>query len=146
MGGGGDAETFVIIGAAMEVHKELGEGFLEAVYQEALALELESRGVPFVRESELRILYKTKPLEARYRADFVCFGSVIVELKALPKLSGFEEAQILNYLKATGLDRGLLLNFGKPSLEFKRFAYDRKRKMRIDGTNDEEYSIFSSTS
>jgi GxxExxY protein len=105
----------------MEVHRELGCGFLEPVYQEALERELVLREIPFAREVRLLIHYKGQKLECQYKADFVCFECVIVELKALAKLSGVEYSQVLNYLKASGMDRGLLVNFGAPSLEFKRF-------------------------
>jgi GxxExxY protein len=117
-----DERTYAIIGAAMEVHKLLGHGFLEAVYHEALSLEMQARGIPFEQEVVLHIYYKTQSLKAGYRADFICFDQVIVEIKALSRLSGVEEAQILNYLKATGYATGLLLNFGAKSLEYKRFA------------------------
>ena len=117
-----DPETYAIIGAAMEVHRELGHGFLEAVYQEVLAREFTVRNIPFERKKPLVILYKGKPLEAGYRADYVCYGAVVVELKALQSLSGAEEAQLLNYLKAGGFQRGLLLNFGAPSLQQKRMV------------------------
>jgi len=123
-----DPETYAIIGAAMEVHKQLGYGFLEAVYQEALAVEMSLRQIPFEREVSLPVFYKTQKLKTSYRADFVCFDRVVVELKALSRLSGSEEAQIINYLKATGYATGLLLNFGAKSLEYKRFANTRKLK------------------
>jgi len=118
-----DPQTRAIIGAAMEVHRQLGPGFLEAVCQEALAIEFADRGIPFQREQELPINYKGRRLSCKYRADFVCYGDIIVELKALPLLTGFEEAQVIHYLKATKLKRGLLFNFGRPSLEFKRLVF-----------------------
>jgi GxxExxY protein len=117
-----DPRTHAIIGAAMEVHSQLGSGFLEAVYQKALALELSARDVPFRSEMELPVHYKGHKLEVSYRADFVCFEKVVVELKALARLSGIEESQLINYLKATGLETGLLVNFGAKSLEYRRFT------------------------
>jgi GxxExxY protein len=127
-----DPQTHAIIGAAMEVHRQLGPGFLEAVYQEAMAIELADRAVPFVREAELPVFYKGRRLNCSYRADFVCLESVIVELKALQAITGIETAQLLNYLKATRLERGLLLNFGCPSLEFKRLIFSNARKESTD--------------
>ena len=117
-----DPRTYAIIGAAMEVHRHLGCGFLEAVYQQALDFELTERGVAHSREVELAVAYKGLRLNTSYRADFICFGSVIVEVKAIARLSGTEEAQIINYLKATGYKVGLLLNFGSESLQYKRFV------------------------
>jgi GxxExxY protein len=105
----------------MEVHRQLGCGFLEPVYQEALALEFTNRNIPFVRERKLRLAYKGQLLRAKYAPDFVCFNAVVVELKALSRVGGNEEAQDINYLKATGLEVGLLINFGRRSLEHKRF-------------------------
>ncbi len=115
-----DDETYAIIGAAMEVHRRLGHGFLEAVYQEALEIELLERGVPYQREVAIPISYRDRMLSCAYRADFVCYGTVVVELKAVQGLSDVDKAQLINYLKATGMSRGLLLNFGAPSLEHKR--------------------------
>jgi len=123
MGDVRDPRTYAIIGGAMEVHRELGGGFLEAVYQQALRAEMLARDIVFEREVDLPVFYKGQRLECTYRADFVCFGSVIVELKAVCELSGNHEAQVLNYLKATGLETGLLLNFGGRSLQHKRFVF-----------------------
>ena len=116
------AEVFEIIGAAIEVHKELGNGFLEAVYQEAFQIEMARRQIPFETQKSLRIRYRDQILKKEYVADFICYEKIIIELKALDELSGREEAQILNYLKATGLRIGLLINFGSVGkLEWKRF-------------------------
>ena len=117
-----DARTYAIIGAAIEVHRRLGHGFLEPVYQEALAIELIDRDVPFSREVEISIQYKGRPLACGYRADFLCYESIIVELKAIRAITKVEEAQIINYLRATKLRLALLLNFGTPSLQQRRFV------------------------
>ena len=116
-------ETFDIIGAAMEVHKILGCGFLEAVYQEALELEFQYRKIPYQREAKLNIYYKEQLLKKHYEADFICYDKVIVELKALSALTSEHEAQLLNYLKSTKLKVGLLINFGRESLEYKRMVF-----------------------
>jgi GxxExxY protein len=116
-----DPRTYSIIGTAMEVHKQLGCGFLEPVYQEALAVEFSKRGILFQREVTLPIFYKSIRLSTPYRIDFIGLEAIAVELKALSKLSGTEEAQLINYLKASGLEIGLLLNFGARSLEYRRF-------------------------
>ena len=125
-----DQETYKIIGAAMVVHGELGHGFLEPVYQAALERELRAQKIPFQREVEIPVTYKGEPLSVSYRADFICFGRIVVELKALQKLSAGEEAQVLNYLKATGFERGLLINFGAASLQHKRFVLSANRRAR----------------
>jgi GxxExxY protein len=117
-----DKETYAIIGAALEVHKELGHGFLESVYQEALAIEFSRQKIPFKKECPVPIYYKGELLKSPHRADFLCYDSIIVELKALSIMSGTEEAQVIHYLKATKLKKALLFNFGKPSLEFKRIV------------------------
>jgi GxxExxY protein len=122
-----DPQTYAIIGAAMEVHRQLGHGFLEAVYQEANAVEYTARGIPFEREVLLVVKYKGIALNCHYKADFICFGEVLVELKALDRLTTREEAQVINYLKATGLSRALLLNFGASSLEYKRLVFTHQQ-------------------
>jgi GxxExxY protein len=112
----------------MEVHKQLGCGFLGPVYQEALAVEFSKRRILFEREVTLPILYKDVRLNTPYRIDFICSTRIAVELKALAKLSGTEEAQLINYLKASGLEIGLLLNFGTRSLEYRRFVLSNGKK------------------
>jgi GxxExxY protein len=117
-----DPRTFSIIGAAMEVHRQLGCGFLELVYQEAFALELKHRGIPYSRELKFPVTYKGHRLHNQYRPDFICFNEVIVELKALSRLSSVEDSQLINYLKVTGYHTGLLLNLGAGSLQQRRFV------------------------
>jgi GxxExxY protein len=119
--------TGQIIGAAMEVHRTLGCGFLEAVYEEALAIELQARGLPFVQQAELNISYKGRTLKQKYRPDMIVAGKVIVEIKALAKLTSIEEAQVINYLKATGCTVALLINFGQRSLEWKRLVFNAEQ-------------------
>ena len=119
-----DERTYKIIGAAMEVHKDLGCGFLEAVYHEALGREFVSQRIPFSSQPVVEIKYKGKPLDKKYQPDFICYGEVIIEIKAISGLSGIDEAQLINYLKATELKVGLLFNFGSKSLEHKRFVYN----------------------
>ena len=117
-------EVYAIIGAAMEVHSELGPGFLEAVYHEALEIELADRGVPFESKKQLRIWYKEKRLEKTYEPDFVCYEKIIVEIKALDQLTSREESILLNYLKTSRLRLGILINFGSHGkLEWKRFIF-----------------------
>lgn len=102
----------------------MGCGFLEAVYQEALGKEFKGQGILFKSQLTVQIFYKGRPLDKTYQADFVCYCEIIVEIKAILRLSGIEEAQLINYLKATGLKVGLLINFGGKSLEYKRMVYD----------------------
>jgi len=116
-------ECFKIIGACMEVHKELGPGFLEAVYQEALAMEFSRQNIPFVQKKGLDIEYKKILLNKKYEADFFCYDKIIVEIKALNKLISDHEGQILNYMKASNCKLGILVNFGERSLKYKRMVH-----------------------
>lgn len=119
-------ESFAIIGAAMEVHKTLGCGFIEPVYQEALAIEMTKRNIPFEREKELSIAYKGDKLSKTFRADFICYDRIILELKAVSDFSDEHYAQIYSYLKASKMDLGILINFGKASLEYERIPASQK--------------------
>ena len=105
-------ESYKIVGAAFEVYNKIGHGFLEAVYQECLELEFRKRGIPYEREKEIKIYYDGQELKQVYRADFVCYGKIIVELKAVSELNEDHHAQVYNYLHATGMKLGILLNFG----------------------------------
>jgi GxxExxY protein len=118
-----ESETYKIIGAMMEVHKTLGCGFLEAVYQEALAIEFERQKIPFVREKKLLLFYKEIQLEKFYVPDFLCYDKIVVEIKALSALTSTHDSIMINYLKATKLKVGLLANFGEKSLKYKRLIY-----------------------
>jgi GxxExxY protein len=114
-------DSYKIVGAAMEVYNQLGHGFLEAVYQEALEREFRSRGIPYEREKELIISYKGEPLEQTYKADFICYEDIIVELKAVSMLQDSHRSQVYNYLRATKNKLGLLINFGNSdTLEWER--------------------------
>lgn len=115
-------ECFQIIGACMAVHSELGCGFLEAVYQEALEIELKKKSIPYKREKKLNIYYKDHLLQKQYITDFICYDEIILELKAVKQMEDIHHAQILNYLKATSKKLGLLINFGANSLQYKRFV------------------------
>ena len=116
-----EQESYKIIGACIEVHNELGCGFLEGVYQEALEIEFINRGIPFEREREIFIYYKNREINKNYKADFICYNRVLLELKALNYITAEHESQIINYLKATKLKVGFLINFGEKSLRYKRF-------------------------
>ena len=105
-------ESYKIIGAAFKVYNTLGPGFLEAVYQEVLEIEFQRQGIPYEREKELKISYDGIELKQTYKSDFVCFGKIIVELKAVSSLDEVHRSQVYNYLHATGYKLGLLLNFG----------------------------------
>ena len=111
----------------MEVHRELGCGFLEAVYQEALEWEFKQKCIPHQREEPLPIYYKGSLLNKQYVADFICYDKIVIELKALSELTTQHDAQVLNYLKATSKEIGLLINFGSTSLEYKRLIKTKSR-------------------
>jgi GxxExxY protein len=116
-------EVFAVVGAAMEVHTQLGNGFLEPVYQESLEIELSLRNIPFISQKRLQLFYKDFELKKEYIPDFVCYDKIIVEIKAIERLSNIEYAQLINYLKATKLQVGVLINFcSKGKLEWKRFV------------------------
>jgi GxxExxY protein len=115
-----EKESYQIIGACIEVHKELGPGFLEAVYQEALTIEFRNRNIPFNKEKEIRLFYKNVSLQKKYKVDFICYDKIIIEVKALSGLITEHESQLINYLKATKSKLGILINFGERSLKYKR--------------------------
>ncbi len=125
-------EVYAIVGAAMDVYNNLGPGFLEAVYQEAMEIETAARKIPTLPEQKLYIEYKGAPLKKFYEADFICYEKIIVEIKALDKLTSREEAQVLNYLKATGMPVGILINFGAHNdLEWKRMVLTQNKQPRV---------------
>lgn len=116
-------EVYAVIGAAIEVHKELGHGFLEDVYDECFGYEMEDRHLPHVAQPEVEIRYKRRRCKKKYVPDYLCFGEIVVEIKAIKALTEVEEAQLINYLRATGKPVGLLINFGsRGKLEWKRIA------------------------
>jgi GxxExxY protein len=119
-------ESFHLVGAAIEVHKEIGCGFTEPVYQEAFEEELRLRGIPFEREKVINVTYKGKVLSKSFRPDFVCYDKIIVELKAVSEFTDEHISQVYNYLKASGFKLGLLVNFGTTSLKYKRIPCNQK--------------------
>ena len=132
-----EKESYSIQGAVFEVYIEMGCGFLEAVYQECLVKEFQSRNIPFVAQQSIALSYKGVPLIQKYTPDFICYDKIIVEIKAVQKLAPEHKAQILNYLKATGYDLGLLVNFGSyPKTEVVRMANtDISRFSRLSRLN-----------
>jgi GxxExxY protein len=119
-----EEESFAIRGACIEVHREMGAGYLEAVYQECLEREFRSRGIPCRSQQELTIHYKGEPLKHTYIPDFICYDKIIVEIKGAAKIHPEHQAQIINYLKATGFKLGFLVNFGShPQAQIERFAH-----------------------
>lgn len=126
-------ECYAIQGAIFDVYREMGCGFLEAVYQECLEREYTKRIIPFQPQVELKLNYKGEPLKQTYKPDFICFGKIIVEIKAVKELGPEHKAQLLNYLKATGLELGLLVNFG---------SYPKAEIVRIANTNFRDFRAF----
>lgn len=115
-------EVYAIIGAAMEVHSQLCPGFLESVYEEAMEIESELKAIPFVTQQQIPVYYKKRELKKKFQADYIGFGKILVEFKCVPVISSKEEAQVLNYLKATLMKVGLLINFASHGkLEWKRY-------------------------
>ena len=135
-------EVYAIIGAAMEAYNDLGPGFLESVYQEAMEIEVDARKIPYAAQHQISVNYKGKPLKKYYVADLICYEKIVVEIKAMDNLALRDEGQLLNYLKATGIKVGVLINFGHyPSLEWKRLILtketaprSRSRTLRDDET------------
>ena len=117
-----EENTDQIIAACLAVHNELGNGFLEAVYQDALEIEFRERGIPYRREAQIQIFYKGHKLDKEYYADFICFDQIIVELKCVSRLVNANKAQVINYLHGTKLKIGLLVNFGEASLKWERLT------------------------
>ena len=115
-------KSYLIVGACMDVHSNLGPGFLEAVYAEALMLEFEERDIPYEIYKEITIHYKGKPLRKKYYADFLCYDKIIIELKAAENLNPAYTSQVLNYLKATRMKLGILANFGESSFHYSRIV------------------------
>ena len=128
-------EVYSIIGAAMEVHSILGCGFLEPVYQEALEIELRKRKIPYAPQKQLPIYYKDNRLKKTYVADYIAFEKIVIEIKAITHLSSLEEAQLLNYLKATDHEVGLLINFSVESLQWKRMVRSKKKIISENSLN-----------
>ncbi|MEW6506975.1 MAG: GxxExxY protein [Bacteroidota bacterium] len=126
-------ESYKIIGSCFEVYNELGPGFLEAVYQEALSIEFTKQNIPFVAQGEMNVFYKGIELKKKYYPDFRCYENIVLEIKAEENLSRVDESQLLNYLKGTEMPLGLLVNFGSDKLQYKRFANTMRKSANIRG-------------
>lgn len=123
-------ESYAIMGACFEVYKDKGCGFVEPVYQECLSIELQYRGIPFVEQQELDLFYRERRLAHVYKPDFVCYGKIIIEIKAVQNLASEHRAQVMNYLKATGFQLGLLVNLGHfPKLEYERIVATKSGRL-----------------
>lgn len=120
-------ESYKIMAACFEVHNRMGCGFTEPVYQECLEIELEHQNIPFVAQHELHLTYRKRTLKQTFKPDFICYDKIVVEIKAVDHLIDKHEAQVINYLNATGYELGILVNFGThPKLEYKRLALTQK--------------------
>jgi len=126
-------ESYKIIGSCFEVYNELGPGYLEAVYQEALSIEFTKQNIPFVAQGEMNVFYKGIELKKKYYPDFRCYENIVLEIKAEENLSRVDESQLLNYLKGTEMPLGLLVNFGSDKLQYKRFANTMRKSANIRG-------------
>ncbi len=123
-------ESYAIIGGCFEVYKDKGCGFVEPVYQECLSIEFQHLDIPFVEQRELDLYYRERKLTHVYKPDFVCFDKIIIEIKAVQSLAAEHRAQVMNYLKATGFELGLLVNFGHfPKLEYERIVSTRSKRL-----------------
>ena len=142
-----EQETGAIINACTAVHNVLGNGFLEAVYQDALEIEFRDRGIPDVREAKIPIFYKGRKIDKEYYADFICYGKIIVELKCVSRLVNANKAQVINYLHGTRLTVGLLVNFAEASLRWERITHflpgrnEHTDLLRPDGLRDDERTV-----
>ncbi|MEK6975469.1 MAG: GxxExxY protein [Candidatus Thermoplasmatota archaeon] len=121
-----DPQTYAVIGAALAVRVELGPDFLEIGYAKALELEFQERSIPYEREVPVPMIYRGKPLGVPFRVDFVCFGDIMLEIKSIPRTGQRERRQLIHYLKASGFERGLLLNFGDERLQIERAVGPRR--------------------
>lgn len=129
-------EVYALVGAALDVHKILGCGFLEPVYQEALAFEFSARGIPYQEQFKLKIKYKERFLNKGYAADFLVYNKIILEIKAEEHILQIDHAQVINYLKASGMEVGVLINFGSRQMEWKRFVHQLKNPLYIKSTGN----------
>jgi len=123
-------ESYAIMGACFEVYKDKGCGFVEPVYQECLAIELSHRTIPFIEQRELDLFYRSQRLKHTYKPDFVCFDGIIIEIKAVHEIAPEHRAQVMNYLKATGFELGILINFGHhPRVQYERIVNTRSARL-----------------
>lgn len=133
-------ESYAIMGACFEVYKDKGCGFLEAVYEECLAIEFEHRNIPYLGQQELSLFYRERKLSSLYKPDFVCFDKIIVEIKATQSLADEHRAQVMNYLKATGFDLALLVNFGHyPKVQYERIVASETLRLQAQAKRERNH-------